>query len=999
MSTTATSIWDLIQKAQLLSAAQCQQWRSEIAKAHGGKNVDDPKAIAEFLVGKNVLSKYQSNVLLAGRPGPFAYGDYKVYDKVDRGRLAGMFRAVHATTGHPVLLQFLSGPVTQNPQSWNFAANEARVAGRMVNPHLHRVFELCDTPKHKFVVWEDLRGQTLEERLAAGRMPPSEACRIARQIALALTAVHQGGRIHGDVRPVNVWCDHAKGDAPGNTRLLRDPMAMPTPLALHQPDPQGRTLAMADYAAPELQVPGAPPNVLTDVYALGCLLYQLLSGALVFAGGDAVQKMMRHGNEPPRPLAPLGVPPPIEQLVMYLLAKNPAMRYQDTNSVAEQLAAFVDPAVLRLNPPAPGATLVAYETALKQAAATQGVQAAAPMGYPPAAPMMPPQPAMGYGQPGYPPPSPAFANGPVVAPSAPPEVGPAIKTETEGATKSTVRRPKKKNLMPLWVTLASVGLFAVGGLAYWMSLPKAETEIVKGNGETENPVDVPPVDPSVGPVPALPNGVGPDKTKVEPPKTTDGSSQVVPDDGKTLWASPTNGQPLELKYFPPEAQVVFHLRPASLMATGEGPKVLKALGPNFPIALEALEKGSGLKFADLDRLVVSLHNNDGKFPKVACVATLKEGESAKALVPTWADVAEEKEGETAFHKGAAWSYYIPAETNDRVFAMADEESIREVIKNPDSFDGMKREARNLNKATDDLRHVTVHFNPNFFFVGNDADMLFQGELARGREGLAWILGDGVQAATVSLHFQDAFYFEMRAMSKIDKDKRELAEEFHKRFDTLPGVMRDYIAFQLNPPPYWKLLSQDFPRMIAEFHRNMRVGVEGDEAVFNCYLPSEAAHNLVLGTELAMATAPGAAPTVAAAGNGDAYKGPKTLDEAIATLKMSEFSFDSLSLEFAIRDLQAMAQDVTKGAPFPMELVIIGKDLELDGITRNQTIRDFKVVDAPLGDILTALVTKAHPKLIWAVGPHPDDEKKTVVILTTRTQAAKKNYKVPEVFKQ
>ena len=60
-------------------------------------------------MARNVLSKYQTTILLAGRPGPFYYGDYKVYDRVEQGRLAGQFRAVHAPTGHPVLLQFLTG--------------------------------------------------------------------------------------------------------------------------------------------------------------------------------------------------------------------------------------------------------------------------------------------------------------------------------------------------------------------------------------------------------------------------------------------------------------------------------------------------------------------------------------------------------------------------------------------------------------------------------------------------------------------------------------------------------------------------------------------------------------------------------------------------------------------------------------------------------------------------------------------------------------------------
>lgn len=992
MSTTTVSFWELLEKSQLLSSTQCQQWRVEIAKENGGKNVVDPKVIAEFMVGKNVLSRYQATVLLAGRPGPFSYGDYKVYDKVDKGRLAGMFRAVHATTGHPVLLQFLSGPITQNPQSWGMAANEARIATRMVGPHLHRLFDLADTPKHKFLVWEDLRGQTLEERLAAGKLPPSEACRIARQLALALATVHQGGRVHGDVRPINIWCDHAKGGAPSNIRLLRDPLALPQPLMLQQPDPHGRTLAMADYAAPELQMPGALPSVLTDVYGVGCVLYQLLSGSVPFAGGDAMQKMSRHGNEPPRPLQPLGVPPPIEQLVTYLLAKNPGMRYQDTVSVAEQLSAFIDPAVLRIGPPAPSATLVAFETQLKQSAAahaaTMPVAPVVPVHAPmpaAAAPMAPQAMSHGYAAP------PSYA--PPAQPGFPASPAPVAIETDDTSVLTGGRRKRKANLMRMLVILASFGLIGAAGLAYWLNT-KPEEEVVNNDPGTAEQ-DTGTESTESGSNSAEPaNTGGPETANSTAAKASTDAvhAQLVPDDGKTLWASPTEGTPIDLKYVAPEAQVLFHLRPSSMMATGEGPKVLQALGPGFPSVLESFEKAAGVKFADLDRLIVSLHNNDGKFPRVACVATLKEGQSA----PVWLEVEDEKEGDSSFHKGAQWSYWVPGDEGDRVFVMAEESDIREVIKNP-RWD-LRREAERLRKSTDDQRHATILFYPNFFF-NNDSEPLFEGERARGREALSWLLGEGVQAGALSLHFDNAFYFEMRAMSKIDKDKKELAEEFHKRFDSLPNLMRDYITFQLNPPPFWKLLANDFPRMIREFHENLRVGVEGDEAVMNCYLPVEAAHNLTLGAELVMATAPGGAPVAAAGGNAGGYTGPKTLDEALAKLTISEFSFDSLSLEFAIRDLQAAAQDAAKGAPFPLELVIIGKDLELDGITRNQSIRDFKQEKVPLGDVLTALAKKAHPKLIWAIGPHPDDEKKTVVLLTTRTQAAKKMYKVPDAFKE
>ena len=97
-------------------------------------------------------------------------------------------------------------------------------------------------------------------------------------------------------------------------------------------------------------------------------------------------------------------------------------------------------------------------------------------------------------------------------------------------------------------------------------------------------------------------------------------------------------------------------------------------------------------------------------------------------------------------------------------------------------------------------------------------------------------------------------------------------------------------------------------------------------------------------------------------------------------------------------------------PFPFEIKILGADLQLGGITQNQSIRDFEARDKTLAEILTAMVMKANPittvkapsepdqKLIWVVGPDPSDASRNIILITTRDAAAKKNYTLPDVFK-
>src|SRR5262249_4398112 len=156
-------------------------------------------------VASRAISRYQAMVLLAGHPGPFVYGDYIVYDRAEEPRLGGMFRAVHAPTGHPVCLYFLTGAAAQDPQRFAALSQWCAQTSQVRSPHVARAYHLVDTGTYKFVVLEDLRGETLEQKLAAGPVASAIACGWVRHAALGLGQMHQLGQLHGELRPANVW--------------------------------------------------------------------------------------------------------------------------------------------------------------------------------------------------------------------------------------------------------------------------------------------------------------------------------------------------------------------------------------------------------------------------------------------------------------------------------------------------------------------------------------------------------------------------------------------------------------------------------------------------------------------------------------------------------------------------------------------------------------------------------------------------------------------------
>ena len=1021
MASSVPEFWQLVEQSRLLAGDQCRQLDHQFHATNGSTDHSSPRALAQWLISQNIFSPYQVTVLLAGRPGPFVYGDYKIYDRIESGRLANEFRAVHGVTGHPVLLRFLSGPVVQDPTLWTAAATEAQIACSLQHPNLQRYFELVDLGSFKFLVEEDLHGETLAERLAAGRVAPQEACRIARCAALALAALHPTGRAHGDVRPLNVWLEAPSPHHPGEVKLLRDPLAPPSPPNFAAHDPQGWLLAQSEYLAPEFQAPGKSPDVLTDLYALGCTLYHMLAGHPPFPGGSVMQKMARHASEAIRPLESFGVPQPLSQLVTFLMAKNPTLRYQDAQTVADQLAAFIDPAVVHL-PAAPSLpTLPAFEASIRQSQArlaTRAVQATFGMAAAPTAAAEPaPAPVIrtqeapvGRIPVGNVPKGKAVASAPTEAAFVPREPQ-AAKTLIDSKTKDPALLAAKeaRDRKRLIITLVSVGVAAIALIIVVNMMRGGNNQAVK----PETPVaesEVPELDEHIGVVspiePENPIKLPEDHTSAASTKTPGSGAgareeagptyEVVADDGKLPWASPTSGKPIDLKYVPPVAGVMIVIQPAELLATAEGPKVLQALGPKFESARASWEKAAGIKLDDCQQLILSLHDNNNAYPKVSVVAQLRNAIDADELSRTWGAEAK-KEGEKQFYVNPGWAYYVPAEENGKVLVMATQEDIKEVIGQPLPL--IKRELEQVRRNTDADRHVTVLFDPTFLFSGQ-GDPLFTGELARAKEPLQWLLGEGVQAGALSLHIGQEFYSELRAQTKVDKPPRELADDFRKRMEEVPGKLEDYFAGPLDAPQYWKKLANRMPGMVRELHDETRVAAEGNQAVINAVLPGPAAHNLVLAGELTISTAPGVATTVAATPAAT----PKTLEDVL-NLKMKEYSFDQTTFETAIQDVEKESRELAKGG-VEYSFVIIGEDLMADGITRNKSLSNFKMENKTVAEVLTGLCMannnvpgvkspdEANQKLVWCIAEEGGTKK---VFITTRNGAAKREYKLPAVF--
>jgi hypothetical protein len=611
----------------------------------------------------------------------------------------------------------------------------------------------------------------------------------------------------------------------------------------------------------------------------------------------------------------------------------------------------------------------------------------------------------------------AGAAGPVAPP---PVTGVKVAAPARPTTAAEIMRRKKaqqkKNAMIVAALVGLMLLLGAGAAGVWWlkQKPPAEKTVAsnaekghtEGGSNSTSPTtkaETPQAsgDGNPSPVESSPAPAASSKSSAA---TSGGGQQVVADDGKLPWASPTSGNPVTFRCVPPEGQLFMVLRPAALLSGDDGRRVIEALGPGVDAERNKFEEASGFKLDEIEQLTITLHNNDGKFPRTSFVVKTKEPLQTAQLLSKWGNPETAKEGGATYYTGSTSAYYIPGAEDERTFAMGEARDMKEVATAAGAPPAVFREIERLRRMTDDQRHFTLLFYPQFLF-NDDGEPLFAAERAKVREPLRWLLGDHVQAACVSGHFAGEFYFEMRMRASLDKEPHALALELKDRLDKIPVRLEDYFV-TLNPPPYWKKLAFRYPAMIRELHNQMRSGVENETAIVNSVLPAAAAHNLVLGGELLVSTAPGQA--LASSGSGAvAASGPKTIADALQ-IKTS-YSFAQQSLEFAMIELQDDVKSNLKGAPFEFAIKIIGDDLKLDGITRNQSIRDFKQENQAVADILTALVRKANPvttvkdpsetdqKLVWLIGPDPDNPSKQIVLITTRNAAATKKYTLPPVF--
>jgi len=267
-------------------------------------------------------------------------GDYRITGALGGGGMGAVFSATHATTGAPAAVKLLRKELTDNAELVERFFNEARAATRIHHPGIIEVYDFGYAQDGRaFLAMELLEGTTLRARIdQRKRLPEPEAIAIAHGIADALAAAHGAGIIHRDLKPDNVFLVAGDNHA-GRVKLLDFGIAK---LLDRTGDEASRTrtgslLGTPVYMAPEQARAAGAIDPRADLYSLGCILYEMVTGAPPFTGnvGELLAAHMFTEPVPARNLAPISVA--LDALISRLLAKEAADRPRDAGAVVAAL--------------------------------------------------------------------------------------------------------------------------------------------------------------------------------------------------------------------------------------------------------------------------------------------------------------------------------------------------------------------------------------------------------------------------------------------------------------------------------------------------------------------------------------------------------------------------------------------------------------------------------------------------------------------------------------
>lgn len=264
---------------------------------------------------------------------------YELLELVGRGASSRIYRARDRALHRIVAVKLLRDEYRADKNSLLRFEREARSVASLSNPYIVDVYDYGEHQDTYYIVMQYIEGLNLKDLLRReGSLPPSQVVSITSQVLLALATAHSQGIIHRDIKPQNILIQASNGAVKLADFGVAHTLNTSTITTI------GTPIGTVHYMAPE-QASGGKIGPATDIYAVGVVLYELLSGQLPFQGSNQMQIALQHIYDPPPTFSSLGVsvPPRLEQVTRQALAKDPAQRYQSADEMRLALATAATP--------------------------------------------------------------------------------------------------------------------------------------------------------------------------------------------------------------------------------------------------------------------------------------------------------------------------------------------------------------------------------------------------------------------------------------------------------------------------------------------------------------------------------------------------------------------------------------------------------------------------------------------------------------------------------
>ncbi|MBO0699238.1 MAG: serine/threonine protein kinase [Zavarzinella sp.] len=338
----ANPLVEALRGRPILGPEQFAELERTLAPAH-----PDAQELARHLIRLGWLTVYQAKKAVSGRCDELVVGPYVILDKLGEGGMGRVFKATQLSLNRLVALKVVRAQLLSNATALKRFRREVKAASGLRHPNIVSVFDADKIGDRHYLAMEYIEGPDLAKLLKErGPLPVNVACSYVRQAALGLQHAHERRMVHRDIKPANLLVattESGQFTARNVVKILDMGLAR-----LHRVEGDsfstdltrvGTVIGTPDYMSPEQARNSSAVDHRSDLYSLGCTFYQLLTGETPFPKGSAVEKLLQHQSDPPRPIRQLKpeVPPELANVIHCLLAKNPDERFQSGAALAHAL--------------------------------------------------------------------------------------------------------------------------------------------------------------------------------------------------------------------------------------------------------------------------------------------------------------------------------------------------------------------------------------------------------------------------------------------------------------------------------------------------------------------------------------------------------------------------------------------------------------------------------------------------------------------------------------